>query len=448
MKPLGLIVIFTSLLPPLTLFAVAGGQAEFSALLSQYFGMVSLILMSLVQVMATRIKGVEAFFGPLDRVYVLHKWLAVIAIAAAYLHDSIDPNALPEVIGDGESEGIASGLGEIGYQGILILGLGSLATFIPYNIWRWTHRLIGVFFALAALHFLLIPNVFSWNDPLGLYLTAFCAAGVLSFIYLTLKGMMGGEVSYRVEDIEVYGRITSVTLKPEGKPVSHIAGQFAYVSFDQSSLGEVHPYTIASAPREDGKLRFCISALGDYTSRIHELKVGTQAKLSKAYGRFRRFRDNQDQIWIAGGVGITPFLAWAQSMSGEEPGQVYLYYGVRNRLENPFEEELAALEARLPNLKIQYFESDRGEFIEARLLTVLQGVYFDLMPIAFCGPKAMRTALMGDLKALGYPRGQFHYEEFEMRSGLGVRRLFDFLKAFILKSGSPPQAKQARSQVL
>ncbi|MFS8181247.1 ferric reductase-like transmembrane domain-containing protein [Pseudovibrio denitrificans] len=424
MKPFGLFFIFASILPPLMIFSQFGGQVEYGVLLSQYLGMVSLIFMGLLQVMATRMKGVEAVFGPLDRVYVLHKWLAILAIAAAFLHDSIDADAISK---GGETDGLAKELGEIGFYGILVLGLGSLATFIPYNIWRWTHRLIGIFFALAAAHYLMIPNVFSWSDPVGLYVAGFCFAGIASFAYLTYKGMVGRTKTYEVEDVQIYGRITSVTLKPEGKPISHDAGQFAYVSFDQAGMGEVHPYTIASAPREDGKIRFCISALGDYTSRVHQLQVGTKAQLSKGYGGFRRMASNRDQIWIAGGVGITPFLSWAQTLTGEETGQIYLYYGVRNRLESPFEEELEELQNRLPNLHIQWFESDMGEYIDGRLLKILQGSYFDVMPIAFCGPEVMRKTLMRDLKALRYPLRQFHYEEFQMRSGLGFRKLFRFL---------------------
>ncbi|KZL12601.1 3-ketosteroid-9-alpha-hydroxylase reductase subunit [Pseudovibrio axinellae] len=427
MKPIGLTLIIASILPPLLLFSQFGGQADFGALLSQYLGIVSLIFMGLIQVMATRVKGIEVLFGPLDRVYVLHKWLAIFAIAAAFLHESIDAEAFSRFVTSNGTGDLAEDLGEIGYNGILVLGLGSLATFIPYKIWHWTHRLIGIFFALAASHFLLMPNVFSWSDPLGLYVSAFCFAGIFSFVYLTFKGFAGRTKTYTVKSVEVYGRITSVTLKPEGKPISHRAGQFAYVSFDQSGLGEVHPYTIASASRPDGMVRFCISALGSYTSRIHQLQVGTKASLSKGYGGFRPIVSHQDQIWIAGGVGITPFLAWAQTLTGQETGKVFLYYCVRNRVENPFKDELEALQKRLPNLHIQYFESDMGEYIDARLLKILQGTFFNKMPIAFCGPKAMRKKLLVDLKALNYPTRQFHYEEFQMRSGIGLRKLLMLL---------------------
>lgn len=421
MKPIGLIFLFASPLPPLLIFSQYGEQANFGALVSQYLGMLALIFMGLMQVMATRVKGVELLFGPMDRVYVLHKWLAIIALAALFLHETIDAEALSSSLRGGNIADLAEELGEIAYYGILALGIGSLATFIPYQIWRWTHRFIGLFFVLGALHFLMIPNLFHWYDPIGLYISIFCLLGVMSFLYLTYKGMKGRSKTYEVESVEIYGRTTSITLKPLSTPISHKAGQFAYASFEQAGLGEVHPYTIACAPRADNRIRFCISSLGDYTSRIHQLQLGTKAHLSEGYGGFRPIESSRDQIWIAGGVGLTPFLAWAQTLAGDESGQIYLYYGVRNKLETPFLEELEELEKRLPNLHVQYFESDMGEYIEARLLKILQGTYFNTMPIAFCGPKAMRKQLVRDLKALKYPLRQFHYEEFQMRSGINFR---------------------------
>lgn len=185
-----------------------------------------------------------------------------------------------------------------------------------------------------------------------------------------------------------------------------------------------------------------ISALGDYTSRVHELKTGAKAQLSRGYGGFKPFAQNLDQIWIAGGVGITPFLAWAQALSPGATGQIYLYYGVRNRLENPFEEEFEALQNRLPNLHVQYFESDMGEYIDARLLKILQGTSFDMMSIAFCGPEMMRMNLITGLNKLNYPMRKFHYEEFEMRSDIGFGWLIKFLiRQFFKHTGKLAPAK-------
>ena len=45
----------------------------------------------------------------------------------------------------------------------------------------------------------------------------------------------------------------------------------------------------------------------------------------------------------------------------------------------------------------------------------------------FCGPKAMRESLKSGLESLGLKRGAFHYEEFEIRSGIGVRKFVNWI---------------------
>jgi predicted ferric reductase len=46
--------------------------------------------MAITQIIATRIFGIEPLFGPLDRSYILHKWLGIGAMTAILLHDTVD----------------------------------------------------------------------------------------------------------------------------------------------------------------------------------------------------------------------------------------------------------------------------------------------------------------------------------------------------------------------
>jgi len=41
----------------------------------------------------------------------------------------------------------------------------------------------------------------------------------------------------------------------------------------------------------------------------------------------------------------------------------------------------------------------------------------------------MRESLKSNLESLGLKRGAFHYEEFEIRSGIGVRKFVNWLLA-------------------
>jgi predicted ferric reductase len=50
---------------------------------------------------------------------------------------------------------------------------------------------------------------------------------------------------------------------------------------------------------------------GDFTNRLREVVgPGMPARVSRPQGRFDREQGSERQIWIAGGIGITPFLAW------------------------------------------------------------------------------------------------------------------------------------------
>ena len=160
MKATGIAVIVIALLVPfLWLPGIANGR-DVIALASQYLGMSALIAMAISQIIATRWLGVEAVFGPLDQAYRVHKWLGIGAMVAILLHDTIDA----EMRGLGRETvlvEVAETAGEISLYGLLILVVITIATFIPYHLWKWTHRLIGAFFVLGAFHFVFILKPFS-----------------------------------------------------------------------------------------------------------------------------------------------------------------------------------------------------------------------------------------------------------------------------------------------
>ena len=312
MKFRGLFLIGCAVALPLIGFApfmARNGEAAFS----QYLGAVSLILMGIVQLQATRFRGIEAIFGSMDRIYVLHKWLAVIAIVTGYLHSIIDAD-----MGgiEGRWSDAAEDIAEVGLNGLIFLVIVSLITIIPYKYWKWSHRLMGAFFATLAFHFIYIEKPFAVGDPLGLYITAFCVMGVGSYLYTLLPRFLGVNTrKYRVAAVQKHNSAIEIQLKPEGRSIQHQAGQFAFVNFQPVMLQEVHPFTISSAPDASGSLTFMVKGLGSYTKRLsNTLEQGTVAWVSQPFGHFSLKETNGAQIWIGAGIGITPFLAWADSL--------------------------------------------------------------------------------------------------------------------------------------
>lgn len=414
----GLAVIVLAALLPLIWFLPLAARDPV-AIAGQYFGSLALILMGLSQFMATRWPGVETLFGGMDRVYVLHKWIGVAVVGFILLHDGVGA----EIRGLGDEswlEDVAETMGEFSYYGFLILAGISIATIVPYELWRWTHKLMGAFFALSAFHFVFIAKPFSLSDPLGLYVSAFCILGLAAYVYTLLPFCQWLARQYAVEQVVHDGGAVAVTLRPKGRPLRHRPGQFAFLRFDLAGLTEVHPFTISSAPRPDGVLRFSIKSPGDWSSELpYKLTEGTLVTVDGTYGHFTRRGGSAPQIWIAGGIGITPFLAWAEAMQPDGP-EAHLFYSVRSRADAPHLEELEMLAREKPPLHLHVVETASAGRLDAVKIQAAAGADLRRAHVYFCGPAPMRESLREGLGRLGLKPARFHYERFEMRTGIGL----------------------------
>ena len=79
----------------------------------------------------------------------------------------------------------------------------------------------------------------------------------------------------------------------------------------------------------DRILEVSIRSAGDFTRELHEeLQPGTPAKATGPFGGFDYRRGGQEQIWIAGGIGVTPFMSWIRSMDVSFDCNVAFYYSV------------------------------------------------------------------------------------------------------------------------
>ncbi|MEP1934737.1 MAG: ferredoxin reductase family protein [Roseibium sp.] len=427
MRPVGLILIALAALFPLYWYAPFVTERDPVAVFSQYLGSAALVLMGINQFIATRSPGLETVFGPLDRIYVLHKWLGIIALVAMGLHDIID--AEMDGIRGGALSDIAEDVGEISLYGLMILILASVITFIPYHLWKWSHRLIGVFFILGAFHYFFIEKPFSNLDPLGLYISAFCLLGIVSYLWMSLlRPMAPRGHGYAVSSVKHLGGLTEVEMAPKGRGLKHKPGQFAFLSIRDGGLSEEHPFTLSGAPNDARTLRFSIKDLGDYTDRLrHKVAEGMEATVSGPYGHFSMPKGRDPQVWIGAGVGITPFLSFAQSLKETETGPVKLYYCVRERDDIPYAIELERLAEDVSNLELIIVNSAEGIRLTAERIASDLGGDVSSAHLFFCGPVAMRKALKSGLVLRGLRASRFHFEEFEMRTGIGLGRLAAWL---------------------
>ncbi len=157
------------------------------------------------------------------------------------------------------------------------------------------------------------------------------------------------------------------------------------------------------------------------------METGMEATVSGPFGHFSMPSGRDPQIWIGAGVGITPFIAFAESLKSRETGPVKLYYCVRERDDIPYAVELEKIAEEVSGLELTIVNSAEGvRLTPDRVATDLDG---DLSQahVFFCGPVAMRKALRRGLVLKGLRASRFHFEEFQMRTGIGLSTLAEWL---------------------
>lgn len=414
-----LIVVFGVLMPVLLAF-FATGHLPGTTFPVISLGAVAFSLMALNLLLATRFPGFDRLFGGLDQVYFAHKWMGITALLCAALHQQIKINTQGQQVMQSLSA-LSIQVAQISFYSLFVLVLISffkrlpkLNFEIPYALWRWSHRLLGVVFAGLAFHQFFVKAPFDNNALLATHLNIMAALGLISFFYTQIAPWVRTK-GYRVAKITRHAAATIVDLEPKGRGIRPKPGSFAFVSFGAKGLRETHPFTVSQI-HPNGGIQFSIRGLGDFTKHLRGgLTEGVSARVQGGYGRFDYSRGGATQIWVAAGIGITPFLAWADSLTADNKDQIQLIYCVRNDAEAVGLDRLQAAADRMAGFGFTLHKSETdGRFDAAKLIAA---VPFNVTKASlwFCGPPPLRAALQKGLKTAGQSPRSVHFERFEFR---------------------------------
>ena len=167
-----------------------------------------------------------------------------------------------------------------------------------------------------------------------------------------------------------------------------------------------------------------IGPLGDYTIRLmSRLEVGASARVEGPFGDFALARGAQ--TWVAAGIGITPFAAMAGTLKPDS-GPVTLFYSVKDRSKAAHLSELEEIAAGNPNFELVLRETSSEARLNADVIVDKIGD-FKGKHVLYCGPAALRDVLWEGLRKHGLSARRFHFELFEIRTGVGLDKLFDYL---------------------
>ena len=365
-----------------------------------------------------RLPFAERCFGPFERMYRLHRTVGLAALMLLVSHAIFlganratrSFRASLELFLPGAGWAVFAGviglLGMIAAVALTVLGRLSHETFI------WVQRSFGLIFLVSVVHVMAQPGAL--HSAPTLYLLALAVLAVAAFLYRSVFGRyLVRRHGYRLEGVDrLDPGVAELTLTPEGRPLPFRPGQFAYFSFLDGAVGsEPHPFSIASSPR-DPSLRVVVKALGDYTTDLMKIRPGAKARVEGPYGRFSYLEvSNPRQIWIAGGIGITPFLSMARSL---DPAgyHIDLYYCTEHAEQAHFLGELFEIGERDRRFRVIPIRTVSLGYISAEDIL---GVSRNLVEIdiLLCGPPAMNRNLLAQFAQIGVPAHQIHWEDFD-----------------------------------
>ncbi|MFA5107284.1 MAG: FAD-dependent oxidoreductase [Patescibacteria group bacterium] len=224
--------------------------------------------------------------------------------------------------------------------------------------------------------------------------------------------------------------------RSDGRPFFEFrAGQYATVSFpDQPSLRGERSFSIASAPSERSRLRFGVRVVGRYTTKLSQLQPGERVMVGGPFGKFTYEPERDDaSVFLAGGIGITPFLSMIQLATERGLSQrLTLFYSVRSLNDASYQNDLERWQQTNPNFK--YFlavtngqlRPPADNLISGRLNRELltKKLADDLWNRTYflCGPPAFMSAMTAMLRSMGFSTKVIHSERFGVGSQEFIER--------------------------
>jgi len=185
-------------------------------------------------------------------------------------------------------------------------------------------------------------------------------------------------------------------------------GSHTVVEMDDNGTRRLNPYSLMSDPED--RTAYEISVRRDDVGRggslfMHQhVTPGMEMTLSYPVNLFALDNRARKHLMIAGGIGITPFLAQIAQLS-HFGGRFELHYSARSK---PLGAYMDRLTAAHPDQVHCYFD-DQKQMIDLTQVLENQPIGTHLY---VCGPKGMIAWVLSTAEGMGWPKQALHSEEF------------------------------------
>ncbi len=188
-----------------------------------------------------------------------------------------------------------------------------------------------------------------------------------------------------------------------GRQLPWKAGQYYVYLIPQAwrdKRSPFRPYSVSNAP--GGTTLELTTRFPEtpslFKQSLRAMAPGTRVRAFGPYGSFAPSRSATEHVFIAGGIGITPFMSMIRDFAGRgDMPPVTLLYASRDG-QVPFREELDEVASRFPSLKVHYVIDPQRVDAETvqRLVPNVAGSTFYVS-----GPPPMVKGVAGTLKGIG-----------------------------------------------
>jgi predicted ferric reductase len=406
---------------------------DFLTELSVALGFVGLSMLGLQFVITARFGNVAAPYG-MDVVIRFHRGISMVAFSFVLAHPVLlfvtDPATLELLrFWDAPWRARFGLLSVVGLVAIVVTSLWRERLGLSYEVWKVAHGVLAVgIVATALLHVQLVGHYVDspWKQALWAAMSA-ALVGVLGYARIVAP-LLRFRRPWEVVSVEAAGGDAwHLTLRPVGHDglVDALPGQYAWLVIGAGPFSvEQHPFSISNdAEDPEGRVRFTIKELGDWSSTVGEVEPGTRAYVDGPYGAFSPDRaEAPGYVFVAGGVGITPVLGILHTLAARgDRRPITVVHADRSVDDLTGSDELASLRGQLDLEVVTVLEEppdgwdgEVGLPDADRLDRVAPDRQRQRFQYFVCGPPPMLDAVEASLEDRGVPVDHIQVERFAL----------------------------------
>lgn len=286
---------------------------------------------------------------------------------------------------------------------------------IKYRPWKYIHYLSYPALGFSLLH---VPDIGNSVTESGVrFMWLAMVATSLIAVALRMRHLFGyGKMQFELVDKnQVSPNVFQFQLRPIEGTFRIGRGQYIYIQ--KKLWGEEHPFSVLDFDESAGQILITFKVFGKFTQKLAQTQIGELVYVDGPYGIFTHESyelGEKPRIFIAGGIGITPFLRHILDKNGPE---THLFYANQTPESATYR---ATLQKMLGKRYIDVFSKsniENSQNIESGYISQEIIHKYIIRPESYqyfiCGPEGMIEVSESALASLGVPSSQIFSEKFQ-----------------------------------